>query len=72
MKIIATYLLMCSAALADLQTCRDAMRKNDYATAFKECAPLAKAGIAFGAEDAEFPALGVYQRDNLLVKRLRA
>ena len=46
MKTIATYLLMCTAALADIAACRDAVIKSDYATAFKECAPLAKAGIA--------------------------
>ena len=46
MKTIATYLLMCTAALADITACRHAVIKSDYAAAFKECAPRAKAGSA--------------------------
>ena len=37
---------MCTVALADIAACREAYYKDDYATAFMECAPLAKAGIA--------------------------
>ena len=46
MKTAALFLLMFSPALADIAACRDAVIKSDYATAFKECAPLAKAGSA--------------------------
>ena len=45
-KTAALFLLMFSPALADITACREAFGKNDHATAFKECAPLAKAGIA--------------------------
>lgn len=35
-KIAALFLLMCSPALGDIASCRDAYLKDGYATAFKE------------------------------------
>ena len=42
--MVALFLLMCSSALADIPSCGNAYGKADYATAIKECSPLAKEG----------------------------
>jgi len=43
-KAVALFLLMCSPGPADIPSCGNAYSKADYATAIKECSPLAKEG----------------------------